>query len=329
MNSRMSGRRAFILAVSVPLLSLSCQQVRMIDLTGGTYLKIQYNETRPTMALLTTSDQPSLKQERIVSAISTYLSRWSESESIEAHGSIIEFSTVSQDRRLSQAFSEEDILQFVIVPAAPGPAAPPPIADPILVPSDTCTYALDDECDEPRLCSAGTDATDCGSIQSYTEQIDDSCTYANDSVCDEPAPCQVGTDSTDCRETIRTSVSLPTFEIVVIPFSWIHSVRTSGKGDLTLTIEDELREKLETILNVDPEAVLQVHQDGTILASGLLRNYYQRGSLRLPADDLDLLPFVGEAIRVEALKKDGAVQLLEAMKLDPPSTRPGSSKYPW
>lgn len=329
MNSGISGRRAFALAVLVTLLSLSCQRVGMIDLTGGTYLKIQYDETRPTMALLTTSDQPSLDQERIALAISTYLSHWSERENIEAHGSIIEFSTVSTDKRLSRAFSEEDVLQLVIVPAAPGPASPPPIAEPILVPSDTCTYALDGECDEPSLCSAGTDATDCDSIQPYIEPIGDSCTYAKDGVCDEPANCQVGTDATDCRRSISTPASPPTFEIVVIPFSWIHSVRTSGKGDLTLAIKDELKEKLEAILNVSSEGVLQVHQDGTVLASGLLRNYYQRGFLHLPADDQDLLPFVGEAIRVEALKRDGAVRLLEAVKLDPPSTRPGSSKYPW
>lgn len=66
---------------------------------------------------------------------------------------------------------------------------------------DSCTYAHDGECDEPRYCEYGTDSSDCAAHG-------DSCTYAKDGECDEPdlsdttAPfyCNVGTDWSDCLE---------------------------------------------------------------------------------------------------------------------------------
>jgi len=59
-----------------------------------------------------------------------------------------------------------------------------------VVAADTCQYAKDGECDEPTLCSVGTDTTDCNP---------DSCRWAHDGVCDEPQYCAVGTDTTDCK----------------------------------------------------------------------------------------------------------------------------------
>ena len=64
---------------------------------------------------------------------------------------------------------------------------------------DSCTYAHDGECDEPRYCDYGTDSSDCA-------VHGNSCQYANDGVCDEedlsdptaPFVCSTGTDWSDC-----------------------------------------------------------------------------------------------------------------------------------
>lgn len=70
---------------------------------------------------------------------------------------------------------------------------------------DSCRYANDFVCDEPRLgntdaCSPGTDYSDCWRIALGRE--DDSCYWANDGVCDEPVigtnNCTQMTDRTDC-----------------------------------------------------------------------------------------------------------------------------------
>ena len=69
---------------------------------------------------------------------------------------------------------------------------------------DTCRWANDGECDDPRLgtgaCQAGTDYSDCWRIASGRE--DNSCEWANDNECDEPqfgyGACTQGTDRNDC-----------------------------------------------------------------------------------------------------------------------------------
>ncbi len=71
---------------------------------------------------------------------------------------------------------------------------------------DSCRYANDGECDDPRIgtgaCQAGTDYSDCWRIAQGVE--DDSCRYANDGECDEPefgtGACTQGTDRTDCGD---------------------------------------------------------------------------------------------------------------------------------
>jgi hypothetical protein len=64
---------------------------------------------------------------------------------------------------------------------------------------DSCDAAFDGECDDPGICSVGTDATDCGQTPTdLTDDGPDSCPYALDDVCDEPNLCAAGTDSTDC-----------------------------------------------------------------------------------------------------------------------------------
>ena len=73
-------------------------------------------------------------------------------------------------------------------------------------PDDSCQYANDGVCDEPSLCSTGTDTADCASrrgeevaeARDANNQPDDSCQYANDGECDEPNTCPTGTDATDC-----------------------------------------------------------------------------------------------------------------------------------
>jgi hypothetical protein len=37
-------------------------------------------------------------------------------------------------------------------------------------PDDSCNFARDDECDEPNLCSPGTDGTDCGRTKPFVEE---------------------------------------------------------------------------------------------------------------------------------------------------------------
>ena len=74
---------------------------------------------------------------------------------------------------------------------------------------NSCEYAYDGECDEPRLCAPNTDTADCGSEDDYWKQKeaanrhasrvgDDSCEYVRDGECDEPDLCPIGTDTTDC-----------------------------------------------------------------------------------------------------------------------------------
>ena len=81
---------------------------------------------------------------------------------------------------------------------------------------DSCRYANDNECDDPGLCAAGTDCSDCGGAQQGNSGQpgsqggpsapqgapsggSDSCRYANDNECDEPVICPAGTDTSDCR----------------------------------------------------------------------------------------------------------------------------------
>lgn len=74
---------------------------------------------------------------------------------------------------------------------------------------DSCRWANDNECDDPRYgtgaCAEGTDYSDCWRILSGAE--DDSCQWANDGECDEPGlgtgACVQGTDSADCGDLVR------------------------------------------------------------------------------------------------------------------------------
>jgi len=65
------------------------------------------------------------------------------------------------------------------------------VAELVLQPN-SCSYAFDNECDEPDICPIGTDTADC------SIPLADSCIYANDGECDEPGLCAFGTDTTDC-----------------------------------------------------------------------------------------------------------------------------------
>jgi hypothetical protein len=69
---------------------------------------------------------------------------------------------------------------------------------------NTCEYANDDVCDEPKYCTAGTDCKDCGNCDAAPSPTD-GCRWANDKVCDEeptadgkPGSCTFGTDCSDC-----------------------------------------------------------------------------------------------------------------------------------
>lgn len=70
--------------------------------------------------------------------------------------------------------------------------------------TDSCQWALDGECDEPRYggtgaCDNGTDTSDCRPLLSG----DNTCRWAFDHECDEPdvgtGACRPGTDTADCR----------------------------------------------------------------------------------------------------------------------------------
>ncbi|MEE2525972.1 trypsin-like serine protease [Hyphobacterium sp. HN65] len=73
---------------------------------------------------------------------------------------------------------------------------------------DSCRWANDNECDDPRYgtgaCQINTDYSDCWRILSGAE--DDSCRWANDNECDEPGlgtgACVQGTDATDCGDLV-------------------------------------------------------------------------------------------------------------------------------
>jgi hypothetical protein len=86
-------------------------------------------------------------------------------------------------------------LPFFLLAAPGSPGA--------LAQDDSCRYANDGECDEPRIgtgyCAARTDATDCRNAR----DAGGSCRYANDGECDEPGigtgACAAGTDAADCR----------------------------------------------------------------------------------------------------------------------------------
>lgn len=88
--------------------------------------------------------------------------------------------------------------------------------------ANTCRWANDNECDEPRYngtgaCENGTDANDCRAEASAWQRLmdavprdvraqlgDDSCRWANDRECDDPdfggtGACERGTDASDCR----------------------------------------------------------------------------------------------------------------------------------
>ena len=81
----------------------------------------------------------------------------------------------------------------------------------------TCEFAFDYQCDEARYggggaCTAGSDTFDCARLAA--RQSDDSCVYANDAECDEPrfhntsGLCRDGTDATDCRGAETPSQAL-------------------------------------------------------------------------------------------------------------------------
>ena len=73
---------------------------------------------------------------------------------------------------------------------------------------DSCRWANDNECDDPRYgtgaCQEGTDYSDCWRVMQGVE--DNSCRWANDGECDEPGfgtgACTQGTDLTDCGDVI-------------------------------------------------------------------------------------------------------------------------------
>ena len=91
-----------------------------------------------------------------------------------------------------------------------------------LAQANTCQWANDNECDEPRYagtgaCENGTDANDCRAEAAAWQRLmdavprdiraalgSDTCRWANDLECDDPnyggtGACQPGTDASDCR----------------------------------------------------------------------------------------------------------------------------------
>jgi hypothetical protein len=112
-----------------------------------------------------------------------------------------------------------------------------PATSRILVHHDSCEYAHDGKCDEPRYCAYGTDSSDCAvhgdscqdanngvcdeedlsnpaasfSCSTGTDWSDclkdgDYCQSAGDGTCDEPSSCKYGTDTSDCN-TVSLSVA--------------------------------------------------------------------------------------------------------------------------
>ncbi len=62
---------------------------------------------------------------------------------------------------------------------------------------NSCRFAVDGECDEPKVCSTGTDAWDC---QGAGLLGPNDCFWAYDGECDEPSICPSNSDSWDCRK---------------------------------------------------------------------------------------------------------------------------------
>jgi len=76
---------------------------------------------------------------------------------------------------------------------------PTPSSTPASVPqmanqANSCQWAFDGECDEPNICSAGTDTADCDANPNNPN----SCQWAFDGECDEPNLCPRGSDTADC-----------------------------------------------------------------------------------------------------------------------------------
>ena len=63
------------------------------------------------------------------------------------------------------------------------------------VSNDTCQWQEDGICDEPALCTPGTDVVDCAEDDGALPL---SCDYINDGECDEGVYCAYGTDAVDC-----------------------------------------------------------------------------------------------------------------------------------
>jgi len=122
------------------------------------------------------------------------------------------------------------------------------------VPQDTCTYANDGECDEPTYCRINTDATDCQGEEPDANG-DDSCQWANDYMCDEPTYCEVGTDTTDCtdrRSLADTTVPTTTVNMPAVPTSqdeWVNSGRRLAKG----STEDEAERRAHSNEDLDED----------------------------------------------------------------------------
>lgn len=100
----------------------------------------------------------------------------------------------------------------------PGTDSDSPRTDQAQSGDNSCVWAFDDECDEPRFggtgaCSDGTDTADCqpnpstaggGFSPVPTDLGDDSCRWALDGECDDSrfggtGACDPGTDASDCR----------------------------------------------------------------------------------------------------------------------------------
>jgi hypothetical protein len=119
------------------------------------------------------------------------------------------------------AHAEFYLVQSLSTPAPPSVEyrAPPEAlpGDPTTTPrpqsfgsSNSCQYAHDGECDEPDLCSPGTDSDDC----SMSFASPNSCQHAHDGECDEPDLCSPGTDRDDCSMSFGSSIAANTLTMV-------------------------------------------------------------------------------------------------------------------
>ena len=295
------------------LLALSCHRPVLMDIVGGTHIRLEQRFPTATEGSGRAVETTGSMQEDL----RLYLTRWAEPVDVQQRGAIWDISLRSTDRRIREVFTARDLLSLtLLVQPTVEVAAQPEVA---LGASDACQFAHDGQCDEPDLCSEGTDSTDCRGAGPTAPIPESPCPYAGDGECDEPHLCLVGTDALDCSGIAAESDG-STFEF---------SQFTLGRSGQSLVLSPQEGLRLDSSLGAD-RVITGVRFELDDMVIGELADVELRddGSLVVPLAD-DAPAIVRAVIHVEALKAAGALNQIEARTVDGSDALPGESKLPW